>query len=67
MSLLEEAFPEIDVEFIGNNQYKINNHTGKDIRALLFEWAVKNEVSILSQREIENKLEDVFKQLTDNK
>lgn len=67
VSKLEIAFPSISIDFKGNNKYRITNSTGEDIRAKLFEWAVKNELSILSQREIENNLEDVFKQLTDSK
>ena len=67
VSKLEKAFPSISIDFKGNNKYRITNSTGEDIRAKLFEWAVKNELSILSQREIENNLEDVFKQLTDSK
>ena len=67
VSKLEKAFPSISIDFKGDNKYRITNSTGEDIRAKLFEWAVKNELSILSQREIENNLEDVFKQLTDSK
>ena len=65
--LLSDHFPSISVEAKGNNQYRIINSSGKDIRAQLFEWAVNNGVSILSQREVQNNLEDVFKQLTENK
>lgn len=67
IALLEKAFEAISIDFQGNNKYRISNPKGEDIRAKLFEWAVKNGLSILSQREIENNLEDVFKQLTDSK
>lgn len=67
LELLKADFPAISVEESGSKQYKIINSDGNDIRAQLFDWAVKNGISILSQREVESKLEDVFKQLTENK
>jgi ABC-2 type transport system ATP-binding protein len=65
-ALLKNDFPSIQLEALGKNQFKIISPSGKDIRASLFDWAVKNERSILSLRLVENKLEDVFKQLTEN-
>jgi ABC-2 type transport system ATP-binding protein len=64
---LMESFPAISVDYKGNNKYRIINSSGEDIRAKLFEWAVKNGMSILSQKELENDLEYVFKQLTESK
>lgn len=64
-NLFEKAFPKVNIELIGDRIYRMENRSAKDIRADLFEWAVKNKRSILSQKVLENKLEDVFKQLTE--
>ncbi len=67
ITLFNTSFPDISVEIMGNGLYRLLNKSGKDIRAKLFEWAVKNETSILGQRAIETNLEEVFKQLTNKK
>jgi ABC-2 type transport system ATP-binding protein len=46
------------------NIWKIETAADKDIRADLFNYAVKNNLTILSQQVEEQKLEDVFKTLT---
>lgn len=63
--LFEESFPKVKIELIADRIYRMENRSSKDIRAELFDWAVKNKRSILSQKVLENKLEDVFKQLTE--
>ncbi len=67
LDLFNKTFPKVAIELKANNVYRLSNRSGKDIRAQLFDWAVKNELSILSQKVIENNLEDVFKQLTESK
>lgn len=61
---LETSFDKISVEKINEKVFRISNSSGKDIRAGIFDWAVKNKVSILSLKELETNLEDVFKLLT---
>jgi ABC-2 type transport system ATP-binding protein len=46
------------------NTWKIEASTDKDIRADVFNYAVKNNLAILTQQVEEQKLEDVFKALT---
>jgi len=48
----------------GNNIWKIIADPAQDVRKELFNYAVKNYVSILTLNREEQKLEDVFKQLT---
>jgi ABC-2 type transport system ATP-binding protein len=48
------------------NIWKIETAADKDIRADLFNYAVKNNLAILAQQVEEQKLEDVFKTLTKN-
>lgn len=53
-----------DVILISGNSWKIVADPAKDVRKDLFNYAVKHEVSILTLNREEQKLEDVFKQLT---
>ncbi len=53
-----------DVVLISGNSWKIVADPAKDVRKDLFNYAVKHEVSILTLNREEQKLEDVFKQLT---
>ncbi|HEY1038114.1 MAG TPA: gliding motility-associated ABC transporter ATP-binding subunit GldA [Bacteroidia bacterium] len=48
------------------NTWLIESPSSVDIRKDLFDFAVKNNLSILSLQKAENKLEDVFKTLTKN-
>jgi ABC-2 type transport system ATP-binding protein len=48
----------------GNNSWKIVADPKQDVRKELFNYAVKNNVGILTLNREEQKLEDVFKQLT---
>jgi len=63
-SALKKSFQNSSIDKISTNLYRISNSSGKDIRSSIFEWAVKNKVSILSLKEVETNLEDVFKLLT---
>lgn len=66
LELFKKSFPDISVEHKGKGLYRLLNKSGKDIRAEIFDWAVKNQTSILGQKAIESNLEEVFKQLTVN-
>jgi len=57
----------VSIEYKGNNLYRVYSGSEEDIRAQLFDWAVKNKRSILSQKVVESNLEEVFKQLTESK
>ncbi len=51
-------------EPVGNNHYKLISPAGTDLRSDLFEFAVKNNLKILTIRKTESSLEEVFQQLT---
>jgi ABC-2 type transport system ATP-binding protein len=53
-----------DAVVFGNNSWKIVADPKQDVRKELFNYAVKNNVGILTLNREEQKLEDVFKQLT---
>jgi ABC-2 type transport system ATP-binding protein len=67
MAEFNKHFTSVSIEHKGNNIYRILSKSDVDIRAELFGWAVQNSRSILSQKVVENNLEEVFKQLTENK
>ncbi len=46
------------------NTWKIASADGKDIRSTLFNWAVANNLSVLTMQREEQSLEDVFQKLT---
>lgn len=47
-----------------DNQYLVQSKAGKDIRPLLFQYAVKNKITVLSMTQKNKSLEDVFQELT---
>ena len=49
-----------------DNVWRISGKDNTDIRSSLFKWAVANNHTILSLQKQENKLEDIFQQLTGN-
>lgn len=55
-----------EIKSITKGVYRIQSEADKDLRAGIFAWAVEQKVAILSQKEIEQRLEDVFKKLTVN-
>ena len=61
---LQSVLKESRVERDHGNHYKIYSDSSEDMRAKVFEWAVANKHSILSLKESESSLEDIFKQLT---
>ena len=54
----------LEVQETGNNTYKISSDSKFDLRPLLFNFAVKNELTVLQLHLEEQKLEDVFHKLT---
>ncbi len=53
-----------DAKNTSGNTWLIESPSSVDIRKDLFDYAVKNNLSIISMQKAENKLEDVFKSLT---
>jgi ABC-2 type transport system ATP-binding protein len=47
-----------------DNIWVVKSKKGVDIRPLIFDWAVLNQIKVLSLKEEENSLEDTFKMLT---
>jgi ABC-2 type transport system ATP-binding protein len=64
IDILVKSIDAIKIETIGVNTYRIHSLGEKDLRADVFAWAVKENNAVLSQKEIEQSLEEVFKQLT---
>jgi ABC-2 type transport system ATP-binding protein len=52
------------IQKIHSKLFEITAKEGKDIRKTLFNWAVKNEVQILSMNKKDSNLEHIFRQLT---
>lgn len=48
------------------NTWRISGKENIDIRSMLFKWAVDNNHTVLSMQKEEQKLEDIFQQLTGN-
>ncbi|MGZ4118954.1 MAG: gliding motility-associated ABC transporter ATP-binding subunit GldA, partial [Bacteroidia bacterium] len=58
---IDGVFDAINVK---GNIWQIEAHTDKDIRPDIFQYAVKNGLAVLTLHKEEQRLEDVFKQLT---
>lgn len=52
---------------IRGNLWRISGKENIDIRSQLFRWAVENKHTVLSLQKEEQKLEDIFQQLTGNR
>jgi ABC-2 type transport system ATP-binding protein len=52
----------IGVELIATNNYKVT--ASEDIRGRIFEFAKDNSLALLSSKQEENSLEDIFRSLT---
>lgn len=53
-----------EVKNTGGNTWQITSSADADIRKAIFDFAVKNNLGVLTLNKDEQKLEDVFKQLT---
>jgi ABC-2 type transport system ATP-binding protein len=49
---------------VGQSKFTVKGYDNKDIRAELFRWAVDNRKTIISMRQQEHRLEDVFRLIT---
>lgn len=54
----------VDVKKIRDNLWQIETGSKEDIRPLIFNFAVKNSLTVLSLQKQESNLEDVFRHLT---
>lgn len=61
---LKKAIDAANIEKVKDRFYRIHSNVDKDLRADVFAWAVKENNAVLSQKEIEQSLEEVFKRLT---
>jgi len=53
-----------DVKMISDTVWLLGSNLDSDIRPSIFDFAVKNETTVLTIQKEEQKLEDIFKQLT---
>jgi ABC-2 type transport system ATP-binding protein len=53
-----------DAKNIKGNTWQIETHSDKDIRSDIFQYAVKNGMAVLTLHKEEQRMEDVFKNLT---
>ncbi|MFI5163733.1 MAG: gliding motility-associated ABC transporter ATP-binding subunit GldA [Bacteroidia bacterium] len=53
-----------DAKNISGNVWQISASTGKDIRADIFQFAVQNQLAVITLQKEEQNLEDVFRELT---
>lgn len=53
-----------DAKNISGNTWQLEAHTDKDIRPAVFQYAVQNKLTVLTLHKEEQRLEDVFKNLT---
>jgi len=62
---LLQTIPRIDqVKYLQNNTWQLTTGATEDIRKEIFDFAVANNLSVLTLNKAEQKLEDVFKELT---
>jgi len=54
----------VSAQNTSGNTWRIKSADGKDIRSILFKWAVENDLSVLTMQREEQSLEDVFLKLT---
>jgi hypothetical protein len=52
------------VKNISGNTWQITASSKKDIRADIFQFAVQNNLAVLTLKKTEQNLEDVFRELT---
>ena len=53
-----------DIRKIKENVWQLETTSDRDLRAEIFQYAVQNNLAVLAMQKEEQKLEDVFKQLT---
>lgn len=63
-TILKELELKGSVNYVIDNVYLIETEADEDIRPLIFQFAVKNGLTVLSLQKHESNLEDVFRHLT---
>ena len=53
-----------ELNHVDGNTFELSGTDGSDMRKAVFDWAVENKRSILSQNVKQRSLEEVFKELT---
>lgn len=64
LSALKNIEGVVDAKNINGNVWKLEIDSEKDIRPVIFQYAVANGLAVLTLHKEEQRLEDVFKQLT---
>jgi ABC-2 type transport system ATP-binding protein len=64
LSSLKSIDGVLEVKSAGTNKWRIETNGNKDVRAELFKYAVVNNITVLTLQTEEQKLEDIFKELT---
>ncbi len=67
ISLLNKIVGVARITSPGKNKYRLHSISGTDLRSDLFEFAVKNNLKILTLQKSESSLEEVFHKLTNVK
>jgi ABC-2 type transport system ATP-binding protein len=52
------------VEFLNKRKVRLHVQSQEDIRKKIFEWCIKNNITVLSLQKTDLKMEDVFRELT---
>jgi ABC-2 type transport system ATP-binding protein len=62
---LLRTIPEIErIKHLGNTSWQLISSSKEDIRKAIFDFAVANQLSVLTLNKEEQRMEDVFKELT---
>lgn len=64
LNVLKNIEGVVDAKNINGNVWKLEVNSEKDIRPIIFQYAVANGLAVLTLHKEEQRLEDVFKQLT---
>ncbi len=63
-NLLKTISGVLNVISVTPNQFKIEVNTSKDLRSDIFQFAVQNNLTVLSMNKVEHGLEEIFRNLT---
>lgn len=61
---LAQALGNVVVDSLTNQQYQIQSNDDRDLRAAIFNYAVTNQLTLLSLQEERDSLEDIFRTIT---
>jgi len=62
---VKEKLDNPAIELIGKNAFRLVQKNNIDVRPLIFDFAVENDLKLIELRREESKLEEVFRDLTD--